>query len=100
MPRREYQYKSKHGDYMLYIDQKDDVCTAITADTGEPFARLSVVVPKRSPIEGWFYLKWWTENSDLVEQLVAAGILQTRDDGVVPVSPLVNTMEARVVERT
>jgi hypothetical protein len=98
MPRREYQYKSKYGDEMLYIDQQGDVCTAITADTGEPYARLSVKVPKRTPIEGWFYLKWWTENSELVEQLVAAGILQTRDDGIVPVSPLVNTMEARVVE--
>jgi hypothetical protein len=98
MSRREYQYKSeKFGDELIYVDQDGEDCTAIVATTGEPYARLPCKIKGKTPIEGWFYLKWWSENDDLVRQLVAANILETRDDGIVVVSPLVNTCEARLV---
>jgi hypothetical protein len=100
MSRREYQYKSeKFGDELIYVDQHGEDCTAIVATTGEPYARLSCKVKGKTPIEGWFYLKWWSENDDLVRQLVGAGIIETREDGIVSISSLVNTCEARLVPK-
>lgn len=98
MSRVEFQYKSERfGDEMIYIDQDGEDCVAVVATTGEPYARLSCKIKDRNPIDGWFYLKWWGENEDLVRQLTASGVVETRDDGIISVSPLVNTCEARLV---
>jgi hypothetical protein len=96
---RVFQYvDDKSGDALIRVVQDGDSCEAVMADTGEPYARISCVVEKQTPIEGWFWLKWWSENEELVRQLVNKGVLQTRDDKIIAVSRWVNTCEARVVE--
>ena len=96
---RTFQYvDDKSGDALIKIVQDGDACYAVEADTGQPYARISCVIEKQKPIEGWFWLKWWSENEGLVRQLVTRGVLQTRDDKIVPVSMWLNTCEARLVE--
>jgi hypothetical protein len=98
MDKVEFQFKSERfGDEMIVVEQDGEDCWANVATTGEPYARISCRIQGRSPIEGWFYLKWWSENDELVRQLIAAGVIETRDDGIIPVSSLVNTCEARLV---
>ncbi len=96
---RVFQYvDDKAGDALLKVVQDEDGCYAVMADTGEPYARISCLIEKQKPIEGWFWLKWWSENEELVRQLVNKGVLQTRDDKIIPVSMWLNTCEARLVE--
>lgn len=55
------------------------------ADTGEPYARLSVNLPETGPLpEGEFYLKTWGECSELSDVLIRLGFFEPVD-GAPPV---------------
>lgn len=48
----------------------------VDAEDGSPFARISVNLPETAGLEyGEFYVKHWSENADVVAQLIEQGII-------------------------
>lgn len=63
---------------------------------GYPYARISAQIEGKAAPEGFFWLRWWSENQHLCEALLDAGIIETKQE-TVQISHWVQTVAARVV---
>jgi len=66
--------------YGIYLSKKEyhNGCLAILASTddGEPFATISTLLPESENLDkDSFYVKNWSENEEVVDQLIKQGVL-------------------------
>ena len=82
--------------HRIKVEQTADHCVALDIE-GLPYARLSCELDdgKKAP-EGYFWLRWWSENQHLCEALVDSGVITTRGEPI-QISHWVATVAARVV---
>jgi hypothetical protein len=97
MTQRTFTYQ---GEELVVVQSEyegQSFCLVHTAE-GEPVARLSVKLADQTPAPGYFYLRWWSENEDIVSALLGAGILQSHPTRpLMQISSWVQTQEVRVV---
>jgi hypothetical protein len=79
----------------LKIEQFGDTCTVFDGD-GYPYARLSKKLDDgKMPPEGFFWLRWWSENQHLAEALLDLGVLKTHGE-TIQITHWVTTVAARI----
>ena len=78
------------GEHYKFTQDRDSMI--VTDHMGAAFARLSVKIEGKPAPEGWFWLRNWTENEKLWENVSQHFELGT---DVVQVSPYVETVAAR-----
>jgi len=79
----------------LKVEQYGDTCTVFDGE-GYPYARLSKRMDDgKTPPEGFFWLRWWSENQHLAEWLCDLGILKTQGEAI-QITHWVTTLAARI----
>jgi hypothetical protein len=79
----------------LKVEQYGDTCTVFDGE-GYPYARLSKKMDDgKTPPEGFFWLRWWSENQHLAEWLCDLGILKTQGEAI-QITHWVTTLAARI----
>lgn len=78
------------GEHYKFTQDRDTMI--VTDNMGAAFARLSVRLEGKTPPEGWFWLRNWSENEAFWEKVAEHFELGTER---VQVSPYVDTVAAR-----
>ena len=89
--------QTRHREYDITVVQKNDTCHVSVTGTGEPYTRLSIAIDQAPP-PGCFWLKGWSENEHLVDELVRSGSIELVGPKM-RISQYVSTQAARLVPK-
>jgi hypothetical protein len=81
----------------LWLNQRGNVAEVFDTD-GMPFARLSTYVDGELPPVGFFFCKAYSENTELVEALIAQGALHLVGEPILLPPFGARVLIARIVE--
>lgn len=95
----EYVVRFAYENTEIRVFQYGSTCVGEDAITHEPYCRLSMELDEAAPI-GWFWLKDYSENRNLVLSMLGRNILQIDEQCVRVVHPGFTVKAARLVRKS